>query len=117
MRAHGIHPDVIAMLLVIRPISDPMIREARLPDVAALVETVRESSLDELHGAFQGDLFRRCEHRVNVVRHNDEFVKKKLSRVAILCQRVDQESGSRFATEYWQTLDCDRGDKEDPVEV
>src|SRR5579862_7249894 len=117
MCSYWIHSDVLAMVLVIPNVSNPMVCEACLPYGAVLFQTIRESSFNELHGALKGDLFRRCEQRVDVVRHNDEFVKKKFSRVAILCQRVDQESGSRFAAEYWQTLDCDRGDKEDPVEV
>jgi hypothetical protein len=55
--------------------------------------------------------------RVDVVRHNDEFVKKKFSLIAIVRQCVYQEPCGRVATEDPQTLDGDGGDEEDAVRV
>ena len=49
------------MVLVVVPVADAMIRETRLPDGAARVQSVGESSFEELHRAFQGDFFRRRE--------------------------------------------------------
>ena len=100
------------MLLVVLPIFDPMICEAWLPDVAALVVTVGESSFDELHGTLQGNLFGRREQRVEVVGHDDELVEKEFPLIAIVRQGVDQEPCGRVAAEDRKTLDSDGGDEE-----
>jgi len=105
------------MLLVILPIPDAMIREARLPDGAAIFQAIRESSFDELHGMLQGDFFRRSEQRMDVVGHNDEFVEQEFSSVAVVREGVKQESSGCFPAKDWTALDGDGGDEEDAVGV
>src|SRR5579864_6872236 len=103
------------MALVVLRVADAMIRETRLPDGAALIQSVGESSLDELHRPFQGDFFRGREYYVDVVGHDDEFVEEKFLLIAIVREGFDQKSSSRFAAEDWNALEGDGGDKENAV--
>ncbi len=105
------------MLLVILPIPDPMIRETRLPDGTALLMAIRKSPLDELHDALERNLFSRREQRVEVIGHDDEFVKKKLTLVAIMRENLDQESGSRIMAKDRKPLNGVGRNEEYPVGI
>lgn len=105
------------MLLVILPIPDAMIREARLPDGATIFQAIRESSFDELHGPFQRDFLRRTEQRVDVIGHDDEFMEQEFSSVAVVREGVYQESSSCFPAKDWTALDGDGGGEENAVGV
>ena len=73
--SNRIHPNIFSTPFVIRPITNAMIRETRLPHMPALVQTIREPSFDELHNALERDVVRRCEQRMDVVGHDYEFMK------------------------------------------
>ena len=77
------------MVLKILPIAHTMIRETRLPDGRTRFQAIGKSSLDELHGPFQRNLRRRRQQRVHMIGHDDEFVKKKLSLIAIMRESFD----------------------------
>ena len=64
------------MSLVILCVSNPMIRETRLPDLNLFffAQAVGISALDKLDGALQRNFGRWREQRMDVVRHDDELV-------------------------------------------
>ena len=109
--------DVFAVSLVILEIAHAMVAETRLPDRAAGVQTERESSLDELHGAFKRDFRRGCKQRVNMVRHDDKFVEKKFSLVAIVRESFGQKVSRRFLAKDRTSLRGYGCDEEDAVEI
>jgi len=80
------------MLFIIVEIPHPMIAETSLPDQTA-AEPKRKSSLDKLHGALKRNFRRGRQKHVDVVGHNDEFMQKKFSLVAIMRKRFDQKIG------------------------
>jgi hypothetical protein len=54
---------------------------------------------------------------VDVIGHDDEFVKKELVLIPIMRESFDQEAGHRLASEDWAALGGDGRDKEDAVGV
>ena len=70
-----------------------MIRETRLPHGRPRFQPIGESSFDELHDTFQRNLRRGRQKGVHVIGHDDEFVEKEFSFIAIMRERVDQEMG------------------------
>src|SRR5215475_10923137 len=83
------------MLLVIHSAMDTMIVKARLPNGTGvdqfLFGSERESTLNVLHGLFQGDCRRRSDEEMNVIWHDHEFVEQKAALFAILLHDVNQE--------------------------
>ena len=105
------------MSLVILEILHTMIAETRLPDRAASMQSKRESSFDELHGTFKGNLGRRGEQSVDVVRHDDKFVEKKFFLIAMMGERFDEQVGRPFAAKDWLSLRGDGGHEEDAAGI
>lgn len=103
------------MMLVILPISDAMIRETRLPDGAALLQAIRESSFDELHGPLDRNVLCGRQQCVEVIGHDDEFVEQEFACVAIVREGFDQEMRGCLASKDGKALDRDGGDEEDAV--
>ena len=95
--------DVIAMIIVVLFVSNAMIRKALLPDKIGIAEfplgSKRKATLDVLQSFFEGNIFRRREHQVEVIGHDDEFVEEKAALRAIVGKDVDQESGSLIGLE------------------
>ena len=88
--------DVIPMLLIIRRIPDPMVCIAALPNLQSLppglADRMRITTFDQLHDSFQGDLLRR-NNRVNVVRHDHEFVQVEIPVPSISVDCIEKELG------------------------
>ena len=97
-------------------IADAMVRETLLPNVTTL-QAKRESPLDELNGTFEGNFFRGCEQKMNVVGHDHEFVQQIFPFVSVTRKRVNQEIGGCIAAKNWKSSGRDRSDKERAVEV
>ena len=79
------------MMLVVIFIADAMIGEACLPNGRAGFQTVRKSSLDELHCPFKRNLRSGSQQGMDVVRHDHKFVEKKFLFVAIVRESFDQK--------------------------
>ena len=94
-----------------------MIREARLPHGRPRFQPIRKSSLDELHDALEGNLRRGRQQRVDVIGHDDEFVEKEFSLIAIMRESFDQKTGCCLASEDWAALGGDGRNEEDAVGV
>ena len=76
VRANRIHPYIVAVLCIIARIPNTVVGEAFLPYLQCgrdFAYPVRESALDELHCAFDGDRVGGEQH-MNVVVHRDELV-------------------------------------------
>jgi hypothetical protein len=60
-------------LRVTRPIPNPMVGKTSLPNFLLLPkldpEPTRVTALNELHGAFEGNVFRRCQQQMQVLGH------------------------------------------------
>jgi len=54
---------------------------------------------------------------VHVIGHDDEFVEKEFSFVAIMRESFDQEVSGCLPAEDWTALGGDGGDEEDAVGV
>ncbi len=54
---------------------------------------------------------------MNVIGHDDEFVKEEFSFVAIVRERVDKKIGSGVKSEDRLTMGCDRGNEESAGEI
>ena len=100
------------MVLIVIEIADAMICEACLPNGWARFQTIRKSSLNELHGAFQRDLWRGSQQRVDVVGHDYKFVEKKFLFVAIVCESFNQKSGRCVFSEDRKALSGNSRDEE-----
>jgi len=105
--AHGIHSNVVAMMLEVFFIPDAMIREARLPDGRARFQPERESSLDELNGALQGDFLSGRDCRVKMIGHDDEIMQAVSALVAIVKDHFEEQVGRGSVLEQGSSL---RGD-------
>jgi len=105
------------MVLVILPITNPMIRKTSLPYRRTCLQPKRESSLDELHGALQRDFRRRGQQSMDMIGHDDEFVEKEFVFVSIMHERFHQEIGCCVPSEDGLTVSGDGGDEEDTVGI
>ena len=54
---------------------------------------------------------------MKMIGHDDELVKQKFPGVAIVCERVDHEFGSRVAPKDRKSLNRDSRDKEGAIRV
>ena len=54
---------------------------------------------------------------MNVIGHDDELMQKKLSRVAVVRKRINQEPGGRSAAEDRLSMCRDRCNKEEAIGV
>src|SRR5208282_2642396 len=115
--AHRVHSDVLTMILIVLKIANEMIAETRLPNGPAFLHAKREPSLDELHGAFQGNLLCGREEQMDVIGHDDKFVQPIFLLVAIVSESFDQKVGGRLAPEDRLTVSGDGGDEEGAVGV
>jgi hypothetical protein len=87
--------------LVLKRVSDPPIQEAWLPyisfDFQVLIQLKRKSSLDQLHGPFQGDSS-GSNDQVKMVRHDNKFMQQILflplavTKVDSVVVPIDEES-------------------------
>ena len=105
------------MILIIGKIADAMIAETGLPHAPPRLQPIRKSSFDELHGPLQRNLRRGRQLRVDVIGHDDEFVEKEFSLIAIMGESFDQEMGRCLASEDWAALGGDGRNEEDAVGV
>jgi hypothetical protein len=89
-------PDVIFEPLVFERVSDPPIHEACLPyfsfDLQILIKPERESSLNQLHSPFQGDLS-WSNDQVEMVRHENKFMQQILFLCSVMQQDLSEELG------------------------
>ncbi len=105
------------MMLIILPIAHAMIRETRLPHGRTRFQPIRKSPFDELHRPLQRNLRPRRQQRVHMIGHDDEFVEKEFSLVAIMRESFDQKPGHRVAPENRLAMSRNSSDKEDAVGV
>ena len=80
-------------------VADAVVGESLLPDFAAAdfeTDRSRVATLDELHGAFQGDVRSRCDEQVDVIGHQNKCVELELPLAAIAIESLQQEAGIRF---------------------
>jgi hypothetical protein len=110
--------DVFPMPLIIRIIANTMICKASLPDFALdrqfLGTPMRESSLDELHRTLKGNLDVGRKNQVRVVRHDHEFMQKKLALCAIAKHCLPEQFRKLPAAKYGFALVANRGYEECP---
>ena len=92
--------DVFAMALVIFRITNAMIGKALLPDQRLprqfLLNAERESAFDVLKSFFQGDIFRRRNNQVEVVRHNHELVPLETAFCSVVLKDVEDQARHCF---------------------
>jgi len=79
------------MLLKIPVVADPMIRKTSLPDRQTRLQSKRESSLDKLHRPLQRYFIRRRNQRMEVVRHDHEFMQQIFALFAIVEENINQQ--------------------------
>jgi|SRR5579863_5236481 len=91
------------MFLVIERLADAMVRETPLPYLYPrtrfLHKSVRIATLDELHGALKSEGWLGSEQEMDVVRHQNKFVKLKDSAVVISEKGFDKKCCCRFRPE------------------
>ena len=79
-RRDRIHPNVLDPALKIPLISNGLLMEAGLPKFhttsSTLVNLVRTTPLDELHGSFQCGAMPGREQKMQVIGHENEFMKE-----------------------------------------
>jgi hypothetical protein len=94
-----------------------MIAETRLPHRRPRLQSIRKSSLDELHRPLPRNL--RCGRQkgVPVIGHDHEFVEKEFALIPIMRERFDQEAGRCLAPENGLAMSRNRSDEEDAVGV
>jgi len=85
-----------------------MVLESFLPDRCSGSEPTRKTALHKLHGAFQGDAFRR-DQEMNVVRHHDKRVQLVVSLATIVLKDVDEEFSGGASPEEGKTFLGDAG--------
>jgi len=100
------------MVLIVIEIADAMICEACLPNGWVRFQTIRKSSLNELHGAFQRDLWCWRQQHMDVVGHDYKLVEKKFLFVAIVCESFNQQSCCCVFAEDRKALGGDGRDEE-----
>ena len=105
------------MTLIILQITHAMIRETRLPNRRPRFQPIRKSPFDELHDSLQRNLCRGRQQRVDMIGHDDEFVKKIFPVIAIVSQGIDQKPGDGVAPENGLAMSRNSSDKEDAVGV
>ena len=84
--------DVVAVREEVFAVSDSAIGEAALPDGKFGTQAAGEAAFQQLHGAFERDVF-GCEKDVDVVGHDDEGVKFVVAFAAVVLKRVEEELG------------------------
>lgn len=94
-----------------------MIRETRLPNRWPRFQPIRKSSLDELHGPLQGNLRPGRQQCVHMIGHDDEFVEKEFSLIAIMRESFNQKPGRCLASKDRLTMSSNGRDKEDPIRI
>jgi len=106
--------DVDAVPSEVIGVANAMVRETSLPDFTTadlLARRVRISALDELHGAFDGDVESRRDEKVNVIGHDDEFVKQESLLAAVVVKRLEEKACVGFNDEESAALERRRGDE------
>src|SRR5215831_10772528 len=107
---------VPAMRSVVVAVANAMIGEALLPNQERILEltlgAVGKAAFDVLRRLLQGNIFCGRDDRVDVVGHDDEFVKKKALLLAIVLEDVDQQSSHSFGREQRASSVGDGGDEE-----
>jgi len=104
--------DVDAVSSEVIGVANAMVRETSLPNFATadlLAHRVRISALDELQGAFDGDVESRRDEKVNVIGHDDEFVKQESLMAAVVVTRLEEKPGISFNDEESAALESRRG--------
>jgi len=112
MGANGIGVDVIAVGIQIACIFDAALCKAVLPDRHARFETERESTLDELHGLFEGDVLCRRDQDMNVIGHEDECVELVASFGAVVFEQVEEKVRVRVGLKEAAAIRGHGGDEE-----
>jgi len=105
------------MILIVLKIANAMIAETRLPDRPTRLQAEREPAFDVLYGALQRDFLCWREEQMDVVGHDDEFVQKIFSVIAIMLESFYQETRRCLATEDRLAVRGDGGDEEYAVGV
>ena len=90
--ANGILRDIALAVHELRLGHDPTLVEAAHPYVELAFQAEGEAALDELHGLFEGNVWRRSDQSVEVIRHDDECMQKEPS----LCAIVEDGSLKQF---------------------
>jgi len=79
------------------------------------MEAEGEASFDELHNAFEREIFGGCEEHVEVIGHDHEIVQEIVVLGAVMENGVDEESGGGFASKESLALMGDRCDEEGAI--
>jgi len=79
------------MPIIILRVTNPMIRETRLPHRRLRLQAKRKSSLDELNSLLQGNLGCRRDQRVEVVGHDHEVMQKIFPLAAVMLEDINEQ--------------------------
>src|ERR1017187_1254149 len=105
---HGVRRNVVPMLHETLPILHARLGKAALPDLsqiaAFLLQTERESSLDELHGPFHCHAVADRQQYMQMVRHDDKVVDPEFPGRHIGAKHVDPQRGIPFRLQQGAAL-------------
>lgn len=95
MGANGIPVDVLAMAHVISRVSNAMVNVPALPDLAVRGKlqpiAIREPSFHKLNGLRECNPCGWRKDHMNMIRHNDEFMKFEFSLLAIGVENLQEQ--------------------------
>src|SRR5713226_2184935 len=112
--AHRIHPNVFCVPLIVVFVLNMMAGEALLPRETALLlaQAIRKAAFDQLHGSFDGNIGCWCQQEVQMIGHNDEFMKEIFLLLLIVREHVEHQARSLLAAKERRALPRDGCDEE-----
>ena len=95
---------------------DAVVRESLLPNLRIQLKfslrSERESALNELKRFFQGDFRGWCDQKMEVIRHDHEFVKQEAALLTVVAKDVEEEVSHALGLQKGAASVSDGGNKE-----
>jgi len=103
------------MMLKVFFVANAMVSEAGLPNGQLRLQAEGESSFDELNGLLERSVIVRRDQSVEMVGHDDEFVKEVFSLASVMQEHVHEEISGGVFLEDGPPSGGDRCDEESSI--